>query len=76
MPRDEVEKVVEMCKSKGVSMYTWLLLLAREDLESWEKQTVHKVSGKDTFKEESGKAGKKKPPTTRGPKNGKRRRFR
>lgn len=48
MPRDEVEKVVEMCKSRGVSVYTWLLLLARKDLESWKEQTVHGVSREET----------------------------
>lgn len=35
--------MVEMCKSRGVSVYTWLLLLARKDLESWEKQTVQNI---------------------------------
>lgn len=29
-------------------MYTWLLLLARKDLESWEKQTVQEVSREET----------------------------
>lgn len=48
MPRNEVEKVVEMCKSRGVSVYTWLLLLARRDLKEWEQQTVQGVSREET----------------------------
>ena len=43
MPRNEAEKIVEMCKSRGISLYTWLLLLARRDLKKWEQRTVQSI---------------------------------